>query len=239
MSIIDLQALRELIQQSKRSPRDISLKAGLGATAVRDILRGQSKNPGTGTIIAIAKELQVDPQRFVVGQINNERSHSLTGGEFLGPVGRKIPILGEVRAGVFHSLSEPEGPDDWLYFDDPNYANRTVAALKVVGNSINEIYADGTIILYVPIAETEIYVGDLVIVRRNLSGLTETTIKEIQPDGSGRWKLCPRSTDPRFQEPIIISRSYDADHGAEIVGVVIGSYAKRKRLRSATIAFDH
>lgn len=59
MSTVDRDALRRLVAESGRSARAISLDAKLGATAVKDILSGKSKDPGAKSLIAIAGQLGV------------------------------------------------------------------------------------------------------------------------------------------------------------------------------------
>jgi len=53
--------LRALMEARGYNPRSLSLKAGLNATAVRDILEGRAKYPRYDTIKALAGILQVTP----------------------------------------------------------------------------------------------------------------------------------------------------------------------------------
>ena len=59
MAKVDREHLRALVQDSNRSARAISLDANLGATAIKDILSGKSRDPGAETLAAIANQLGV------------------------------------------------------------------------------------------------------------------------------------------------------------------------------------
>ena len=56
-----LRNLRLLMEKHGYNPRSLSLKAGLNATAVRDMLDGRSRFPRYDTIQAMAEVLQTTP----------------------------------------------------------------------------------------------------------------------------------------------------------------------------------
>jgi transcriptional regulator with XRE-family HTH domain len=56
-----LRNLQELIEERRLNPRQVSLQAGLNATAVRDMLSGRAKSPRYDTLQAIAKVLGTTP----------------------------------------------------------------------------------------------------------------------------------------------------------------------------------
>lgn len=60
--------LRILIEARDFNPRSLSLKAGLNATAVRDILEGRAKYPRYDTVEALAKALEVKPSELMSGK---------------------------------------------------------------------------------------------------------------------------------------------------------------------------
>ncbi len=53
--------LRTLMEQKNFNPRSLSLKAGLNATAVRDMLEGRSQSPRYETVCALAETLGTTP----------------------------------------------------------------------------------------------------------------------------------------------------------------------------------
>ncbi len=53
--------LRELMEKRGFNPRSLSLKAGLNATAVRDMMEGRSRFPRYDTVMALAQALETTP----------------------------------------------------------------------------------------------------------------------------------------------------------------------------------
>src|ERR1700734_2199679 len=56
-----LRNLRLLMEKHGFNPRSLSLKAGLNATAVRDMLEGRSRFPRYDTVEALAEALSTTP----------------------------------------------------------------------------------------------------------------------------------------------------------------------------------
>lgn len=57
--------LATLMQEQGENPTSLSRRAGLGVTAVRDILEGRSSNPRLGTVKKLAQALNVKPDRLI------------------------------------------------------------------------------------------------------------------------------------------------------------------------------
>lgn len=57
--------LRTLMMAQSLNPRSLSLKAGLGPTAVRDMLEGRAKFPRYDTVQALAAALSVTPSQLM------------------------------------------------------------------------------------------------------------------------------------------------------------------------------
>lgn len=154
------------------------------------------------------------------------------------PVRRRIPIAGEIRAGAWIEIPDEPTETDWVYYDDPEYRNVRVYALKVVGSSMDRIYPGGTTVIVADAIDTNVFEGDVVVVRRKRGPAVETTLKEVMIDGPQRISLWPRSNDPLFQEPFRIDRTTeDIDEGPEIIGIVIASYNKRARTSARMVEF--
>lgn len=68
------ETLRVLMRNSSLNPRSLSLKAGLGTTAVRDMLEGRVKFPRYDTVVALAKALNITPARLMGDQEANGAS---------------------------------------------------------------------------------------------------------------------------------------------------------------------
>jgi SOS-response transcriptional repressor LexA len=142
-------------------------------------------------------------------------------------LGPRLFVKGEVAAGVWKEAWEV-AEDEWAMFTgraDVKTPLRQRFGLRVVGESMNEIYPPGTII------ECVAYSGDapiesgkrVVVVRTKLNGSVEATVKELVRDETGAEWLVPRSTNPSYQafrgdqpeSPDIAS--------IEIVGIVVSS----------------
>lgn len=138
------------------------------------------------------------------------------------PVGPKLHLKGEVQAG--HWMEAIEWPqEEWQEYTgraDVTADARHRFGLRVIGESMNEIYPHGTILDCVSVfGPAEFETGKRVIVVRQREDLEfEATVKEFFIDKEGRAWLRPRSTHPDFQqwlgldqeEPGIIERRVTA-----------------------------
>lgn len=171
------------------------------------------REPNMSKLVDIAAALGVEPG-------------DLFGAGFV-PLGPKLFVKGQVAAGDWVEAYEwPE--EDWQSFTgrpDVNADMQHRFGLRVVGNSMNEVYPDNTIVECVSVfGHTEIKPGKrVVILQRNLAGKIEATVKEIQEDHDGRVWAIPRSTDPSFRA-IDITKPEPGIIEVRIVAVVVASY---------------
>ena len=102
-------------------------------------------------------------------------------------------------------------------------------AYRVVGTSMNKARLfDGDYVITVPyfMARAGVAHKDLVVVERRRSGAVERTVKEVEIAGKS-CLLCPRSDDPRFQDPFPCEGPHADGTEIEIIGLVIGSFTPR------------
>lgn len=144
------------------------------------------------------------------------------------PLGPSLYVKGEVAAGIWREAWEL-GPDEWEAFTgraDVKTPPRDRFGLRVLGDSMNEIYPSGSII------ECARYHGDakiasgrrVVVQRERIDGTMETTVKELIRDPEGVEWLWPRSTNPSFL-PFRADEPDTPDiKRIEIIAVVVGSY---------------
>jgi transcriptional regulator with XRE-family HTH domain len=147
-------------------------------------------------------------------------------------VERKIPVVGEVAAGVWKAapVRELHSIEEWLSIEVDGYERAQLRAWKLVGPSMNLVYPPGRYVVTAHPTEAGLRIGDYVIVQRMRAGLAEVTCKEFLVDEQGRMLLMPRSSDPEFQEPIYLKSADELDQSSpEIVGVVVADYGKRNR----------
>lgn len=69
--------LRLLMESAGHNPRSLSLKAGLNATAVRDMLEGRTRYPRYDTVEALAAALETTPSGLMGGPLNLNQDNKL------------------------------------------------------------------------------------------------------------------------------------------------------------------
>lgn len=129
----------------------------------------------------------------------------------VGEIAPKIPLVGNVQAGVW---KEANGDDpQWISVPIPHeFLKLRAYALRVVGTSMNTIYPEGTILICCHLEELneQPRPGKRYIIENiNPHGEIEQTVKEFQRDETGRPWAWPRSTDPRWQQPVPLDSGRD------------------------------
>lgn len=151
--------------------------------------------------------------------------------DFAKPVNFALKMAmvgGIVAAGTWMEaeIYDDEQPFDPVPCDTQAFPNAPQIAYKISGNSCDQLGVfNGNIVLAVAYEHLNQapQTGHIVIVERKRHGLIERTCKqvEIKPD---RWELWPRSSDPRWQTPIVIhpgNGDGERDEQVEIVARVI------------------
>jgi phage repressor protein C with HTH and peptisase S24 domain len=214
--------------QSLRGDTEHKVAAALGTTA-EDLFGGG------GTIVReLGMALDADALPADLDQLEPFLADPRSGGTRtagrLKPVQRRIPVVGEVAAGLWREQQavELEQVDEWLPVEIPGYERAALYALKVTGSSMNAVYPPGRFVIVAPAHEAGVRWGDYVIVERQKNDLVETTIKELVND-RGRLALYPRSYDPNFQDPIYLKHDTDDQTAPRIIGVVVADFARRER----------
>ena len=93
--------LRRLMDERGFNPRSLSLRAGLNATAVRDMIEGRSRSPRYDTIQAMADALETTPALLM--------SDAKTAADIQGKgdaFGRDIELLTEIIARLQETADE-------------------------------------------------------------------------------------------------------------------------------------
>lgn len=144
-----------------------------------------------------------------------------------GPAETGIPIVGEVRAGMWLELGQQGEIDQWLpIMPDSSAGPGEQFAVKVVGDSMNKVFPPGSFAIVLKWDREGmdgLKSGDIVVVRRQRAMTYEATLKRaVMMDG--KWNLYPESTNPRYA-PLIMG---EKDHGEDviIIGKVIGKYER-------------
>lgn len=147
-------------------------------------------------------------------------------------VNRRIPVVGDVEAGVWRETVAREAHDieDYLAMDVQGYEQADLKAMRVAGPSMNKVYLPGRYVVLAHPAEAGLRNGDFVVVERRRGSATEITLKEFVQEAGGRVALWPRSTHPDFQEPFYLKATEEGDQdGVAIIGVVVADFGRRDR----------
>lgn len=222
--------LQALMKLRKTNALAVSREAGLGNTAVSDIINEKNKNPSIPVARAIARVLKCN-LAYLVG----EQEVPLSGGQerTLSPV----PIVGVAETGAFRAMPQfdQEHDEDLPQVQAPRsklFPRARHFALEIRGDSMNAAkpapFVQGMFALCVDLvdAELEIESGRIYAVRRTLDGGStfELTIKRARVFRD-RVELHPESTNPKHK-PITIKRVRDTDMTNEVkaIGLVYGVF---------------
>lgn len=123
--VVDINAIRAALQREMAKKgfraKKLSKVAGLGETAVRDLMQTVD-DPRVGTLIKLAEALEIPASSLF---------------------GTQVPVLGKIGAGgsiLFEETDEPE------MVDRPPGATGRLMALRVVGDSMMPVYRDGDVV---------------------------------------------------------------------------------------------
>lgn len=159
----------------------------------------------------------------------NSSEPQMVGAEFL-------PIRYEVGAGNWQEIS-----DSQVFYGsgtvapDPAYASFPQWLERVSGDSMDREYRDGELIHVVDalaLGYAPQHGDHVVLVRRRNNGAEmERTVKEVVRTQSGTFEFWPRSSNPRWREPVRLVDGVEEDQSIEIevAALVIGSYRPRRR----------
>ena len=224
-----IERLERRIEQQGTTARQVSMKAGLGATALNDIMSGRNKRPGLAVIKAIATVLECDIS-YLLGDQDTLKNNQPS------PI-EEIPVIGTAEAGAFRQMQvypQEEGEPPTIT------ANRSILyprakhfALLVRGDSMNKArptpIIDGVHILCVDLVDAgiEIESGKIYAVRRTIdAGATyEWTVKRAMVYRD-RYELLPESSNPAHEAFVIKRDKPPQEDGVEIaaIGLVYGLF---------------
>jgi SOS-response transcriptional repressor LexA len=182
-----------------QTERAICVAAGVNPDLLRHIRVGRVRNTTTDNLEKIADRLQVSTD-WLLGRVDQA-----TTVEFDTMASQKwdrIELVGEVQAGAWRE-AEQLCYDDRLNFPvpvDQRYPRIRRFALKVLGNSMDLLYPEGTILICAAFEEINRQPrhGDIVIVQRMRQWATEATCKELIVRND-EVILQPRSSDKKHK----------------------------------------
>lgn len=211
-------ALALALKERGMSITDLANKLG---TSRQNVSRWASGQTGIKPDIAkqIAQILTVSAESLVMGD------HS----ENLNVPGRPryVHVRGTVAAGVWLEHDEAPQLTDALPIVTGRWSSLEQHAYRVQGPSVDQLRIfDGDYVICVPYFDARRWPtqDDVVVVERRRRATIERTVKQLSvtPDGCELW---PRSSDPRFQTPLLVNRHGEGEEAdgthVEIIGLVI------------------
>ncbi|MDR7232797.1 SOS-response transcriptional repressor LexA [Caulobacter sp. BE264] len=245
--------VRRALDEASVDPVPLAIKLGKGRDYITDFLKGRKQKLPIEVLADIAahtgyasadhlrrgiKDAAVDRDAAF---LSLKASHAPKGSLASPPVSvvppikdiaRRIPVVGDVQAGVWLEAvaRETYEVEEYLALDVAGYESARLRAMRVVGPSMNKVYAPGRFVVLADPAEAGLQPGDHVVIERRKDTLTEITLKEYVEEPDGRIAFWPRSDHPDFQEPIYLRSRDEIDQdGVSVIGVVVADYGRRYR----------
>ncbi|HEX4505066.1 MAG TPA: S24 family peptidase, partial [Alphaproteobacteria bacterium] len=129
------------------NPRSLSLAAGLGVTAVRDILDGRVASPRGQTIEALARLLGVGVGWLMNGEVAADAQPPVP-----AATPRDFPVYGAAQGGPSGAMAMSSDPIQHIARPDPLMTVKAGSGygIYVVGESMSPAYEQGDIALVHP-----------------------------------------------------------------------------------------
>lgn len=195
-------------------------KAGLGESFVRDILRGKTRSPSAANLEKLATALETSADNLMGRSVEADQVVEV-------PV-THLAVISDVQAGSWMEVTvlEEYEHETIPVARDPRFPNARQYALRVRGDSMNEIYPEGDFVTCVDYWDSGVPIKDglHVHVERQKAGgqLVEITIKVIE-SREGQQFLVPRSTNSKWQA-IPIEGHTEGEEEVFVKGIVTGSW---------------
>lgn len=127
---------------------------------------------------------------------------------------RFIPIIGELRAGMFQEEADASEPLGFIHdTTDERYAGLPRYGKRVIGPSMNNVIPPGSVAIFVSLQDLgrDPEHNEIVeVIRRDKRGFVESTVKRYVEIDGARY-LMPDSTHPEHRQPIKLDDSGEDD----------------------------
>ena len=200
------------------SAEDLAARVGRSVSAVRNQENGTNGIPAT-LAKKYAAALGTTAGWILYGDDKPEAAPS--------PTTNELPIIGPIQAGAWLMLDETV-QDEPIYFTavaDRRYPHARQWLREVRGDSMNArgiMPGDLAHIVDVLDAGVNLNTGMIVEVTRTRDdgALREITLKEVEVTADG-LKLWPRSTNPRWTDPVVLDEGGKGDIEVRITGLLL------------------
>lgn len=216
MSVIDKKALMAAMEEKEILAAPLALMIGRDKDYIRDYLKGRKKSLKVDDAQRIAEVLQIPLKRLMSGHLE-------------APEEQGLEVVGKVAAGIYKDISVEDQDEHRkpriAVARDLRFPSCKQYALEIEGDSMDELFANGSVVICVDFADSglDFKNGMIAHVERHILGgqFVENTLKELRRPGNDGWHLFPRSTNPSHK-PILLSGN-ETDE-VFVKGIVIGKW---------------
>jgi len=189
--------LERAMRDAGYNPRSLSLAAGLGMTAVRDILDGRVASPRGHTIEALAPLLGVTVGWLMSGEVAAEVQSAAP-----AATPRDFPVYGAAQGGPSGAMSMDATPIQHIARPDPLMTVKAGSGygIYVVGESMSPAYEQGDIALVhrgLPPRRQ----SDVILIRREPDGTPHALIKHLVGWTDETWRVRQYNPPSEYELP--------------------------------------
>jgi phage repressor protein C with HTH and peptisase S24 domain len=188
--------LERAMRDAGYNPRSLSLAAGLGMTAVRDILDGRVARPRAQTLEALARLLGVSVGWLMNGEAAEVQPPAPTA------TPRDFPVYGAAQGGPSGAMSMDSTPIQHIARPDPLMTVKAGSGygIYVVGESMSPAYEQGDIALVhrgLPPRRQ----SDVILIRREPDGTPHALIKHLVGWTDESWRVRQYNPPGEYELP--------------------------------------
>lgn len=186
------------MREAGYNQRSLALAAGLGHTAVRDILDGRATSPRYATLSALAGVLGVSVEYLAGG----EEAQAPVAPATSQPAGRDFPVFGSARgSNTGHgAIVMDSAPIEMIARPDPLSAVKGAYGVYIVGESMSPAYEQGDIALVHPGLPPR-RGTDVILIRDEPDGAQEVLVKRLVDWTDEEWTLAQYNPADTFHKP--------------------------------------
>jgi phage repressor protein C with HTH and peptisase S24 domain len=204
--------LERAMRDAGYNPRSLSLAAGLGMTAVRDILDSRIVSPRYQTLEALARLLGVSVGWLMSGE-------AMADAHPPAAALRDFPVYGAAQGGPSGAMAMSSDPIQHIARPDPLMTVKAGAGygIYVVGESMSPAYEQGDVALVhrgLPPRRQ----SDVILIRREPDGTPHALIKHLVGWTEESWRVRQYNPPAEYELP--------RDEWAE-VETIVGRYNAR------------
>jgi transcriptional regulator with XRE-family HTH domain len=184
--------LERAMRDAGYNPRSLSLAAGLGMTAVRDIVDGRIGSPRYATIEALAKVLGVTVAFLANGEPGAAETAAIEARDF--------PIYGAALSGSNGVMVRSSDPIQQIARPDSLLTVISSYGVFVVGEAMSPAYEQGDIALVHPSLPPR-RGADVILSRRGPDGTTHLLIRCLLGWSDTEWQVRQHNPAKEFKLP--------------------------------------